>query len=434
MSETATLAPAPTVTPSATETPALTDKLVAAREASRVLATATAQRKNDALEAIAAAVLEGADRILAANELDLAAAGAGGVAEGLQDRLRLTLPRLHGLADAVRQIIALVDPVGQVVRGSTLPNGLNISQVRVPFGVVGAIYEARPNVTIDIAALALKSGNAVVLRGGSAAQNSNAVLVEIIQQAVASVGLPAELVQTIDEFGRAGARELMRARGLVDVLIPRGSADLIQTVVRESQVPVIETGAGIVHVFLDESADLAIAAEIVHNAKTQRPSVCNALETLLVHAGAAERLLPSVLSAVRAAGVTLHGDERTAAIFPDVLPATEDDWATEYLSLDLAVRVVDSIDEAMDHIRRYSTHHTESIVTRDLANSERFLAEVDSAVVMVNASTRFTDGGEFGFGAEVGISTQKLHARGPMGLPELTSTKWIVRGNGQVRG
>lgn len=422
MSETAILAPD------------LTDKLLASRQASRVLATATTQLKNDALEAIARAVIEGSERILAANELDLAHARENGVGEGLQDRLRLSRPRLEALADAVRQIIALVDPVGQVVRGSTLPNGLRISQVRVPFGVIGAIYEARPNVTIDIAALALKSGNAVVLRGGSAAQNSNGVLVELIQQALASVGLPSEVVQTIDEFGRPGATELMRARGLVDVLIPRGSADLIQTVVRESQVPVIETGAGIVHVFLDESADAETATDIVHNAKTQRPSVCNALETLLVHAAAAERLLPPVLSALRASGVTLHGDERTATVFADVLPATEDDWATEYMSLDLAVRVVDSIDEALDHIRRYSTHHTESIVTRDLANSERFLAEVDSAVVMVNASTRFTDGGEFGFGAEVGISTQKLHARGPMGLPELTSTKWIVRGDGQVRG
>ncbi|TQL47789.1 glutamate-5-semialdehyde dehydrogenase [Homoserinimonas aerilata] len=408
-------------------------KLLAAREASRSLATATAQVKNDALEAIARAVLSGAERVIAANELDLEAGRQAGLSEGLQDRLRLDLARLEGLADAVRDVAALVDPVGQVVRGSTLPNGLGLTQVRVPFGVVGAIYEARPNVTIDIAALALKSGNAVVLRGGSAAQNSNGVLVELIQQAIASVGLPSELVQTIDEFGREGATQLMRSRGLIDVLIPRGSANLIQTVVRESQVPVIETGDGIVHVFLDESADADLAAAIVHNAKTQRPSVCNALETLLVHSAAAERLLPGVLGGLRASGVTIHGDERTAAVFPDVVPASEDDWATEYMSLDLAVRVVDGLDEAMEHIRRYSTHHTESIITQSLANSERFLAEVDSAVVMVNASTRFTDGGEFGFGAEVGISTQKLHARGPMGLPELTSTKWIVRGTGQVR-
>ena len=415
-------------------TPTLQQKLVASRHASRALATATTQLKNDALEAIAAAVLGNADRILAANELDLANGRENGLSEGLQDRLRLDEARLDGLAAAVRDIAALADPVGRVVQGSSLPNGLALTQVRVPFGVVGAIYEARPNVTIDIASLALKSGNAVVLRGGSAAIHSNTALVQIIQDAVSSVGLPGELVQGIDEFGRDGATELMRSRGLIDVLIPRGSADLIQTVVHESQVPVIETGAGVVHVYLDASADVSAAVEIVHNAKTHRPSVCNAAETLLVHADAAERLLPAVLTALRESGVTLHADDRTAAIFADVMPATEEDWATEYLSLDLAVRVVNDLDGALDHIRQYSTHHTETIVTSDLASSERFLAEVDSAVVMVNASTRFTDGGEFGFGAEVGISTQKLHARGPMGLPELTSTKWIVRGSGQVRG
>jgi len=319
------------------------------------------------------------------------------------------------------------------VRGSTLENGLHLTQVRVPFGVVGAIYEARPNVTIDIAALALKSGNAVVLRGGSAAENTNRVLVEVIQSALVEAGVPAEAVQTIDEFGREGATALMTARGYVDVLIPRGSAALINTVVSESTVPVIETGAGVVHVFLDSSADLDMATAIVHNSKVQRPSVCNALETLLVHEDAAARLLPGVLAALRASGVTIHADARALALFPDAVEATEDDWSTEYMTLDLAVRVVADVDEAMEHIRRYSTHHTESIITNDLANAERFLGEVDSAAVMVNASTRFTDGGEFGFGAEVGISTQKLHARGPMGLPELTSTKWLVRGNGQVR-
>jgi glutamate-5-semialdehyde dehydrogenase len=303
----------------------------------------------------------------------------------------------------------------------------------VPFGVVGAIYEARPNVTIDIAALALKSGNAVVLRGGTAAENTNRVLVDVIQEALESAGLPIETVQTIDEFGREGAVELMKARGFVDVLIPRGSAALINSVVAESKVPVIETGAGVVHIFLDASADLDMAIEIVHNSKVQRPSVCNALETLLVDEASALRLLPSVLARLRASGVTIHGDERTLAIFPDAVPATEDDWSTEYMSLDVAVRIVDGVDAALEHIRTYSTHHTESIVTNDLGRAEKFLAEVDSAVVMVNASTRFTDGGEFGFGAEVGISTQKLHARGPMGLPELTSTKWVVRGTGQVR-
>jgi len=410
-----------------------TEKLEAARTASTVLATTKADVKNAALLAIAAAVVAGADRILPANELDLANGRENGLSVGLQDRLRLDAARLAGLADAVEQIAALTDPVGEVVRGSTLPNGVSLSQVRVPFGVIGAIYEARPNVTIDIAALALKSGNAVVLRGGSAAENSNRVLVEIIQEALASVGLPVESVQTIDEFGRDGAKQLMQARGLVDVLIPRGSANLINTVVTESTVPVIETGAGVVHVYLDESADVEMAVEVVSNSKVQRPSVCNALETLLVHESAAARVLPPVLSRLRELGVTLHSDETALAIFPDAEPATDDDWSTEYMSLDLAVRVVPDLDGAVDHIRRYSTHHTESIVTNDLARAERFLAEVDSAVVMINASTRFTDGGEFGFGAEVGISTQKLHARGPMGLPELTSTKWIVRGSGQVR-
>jgi glutamate-5-semialdehyde dehydrogenase len=410
-----------------------TEKLTAAREAARQLATATAGEKNAALDAIADAVLAHQEPILAANELDLARGRETGMTEGLQDRLRFTPSRLEGLATAVREVVALPDPVGDVVRGSTLANGLQLTQTRVPFGVVGAIYEARPNVTIDIAALALKSGNAAVLRGGTAAENTNRVLVDVIQGALTSAGLPAASVQTIDEFGRDGAKQLMRARGFVDVLIPRGSADLINSVVAESTVPVIETGAGVVHVYLDESADTDMAVEIVHNAKVQRPSVCNALETLLVHAASAPRLLPPVLARLREAGVTIHADERTLALFPDAVAATDDDWGTEYMSLDLAVRVVDDLDEALEHIRTYSTHHTESIITNDLGRAERFLAEVDSAVVMVNASTRFTDGGEFGFGAEVGISTQKLHARGPMGLPELTSTKWVVRGAGQVR-
>jgi glutamate-5-semialdehyde dehydrogenase len=414
--------------------PTFTEKLTSAREAARVLATVTSAQKNAALHAIADAVMRNESRILPANELDLANGRENGLGEGLQDRLRLDTKRLAGLASAVLEIADLIDPVGQVVRGSVLPNGLNVTQVRVPFGVVGAIYEARPNVTVDIAALALKSGNAVVLRGGSAAENTNRVLVDVIQSALMEAGLPIESVQTIDEFGRDGATQLMRARGFVDVLIPRGSANLINSVVAQSTVPVIETGAGVVHVYLDESADLTTSVEVVHNAKVQRPSVCNALETLLVNAASAERLLPPVLARLREAGVTVHADERARAIFPDAVPATDDDWATEYMSLDLAVAVVDDLDAALHHIRTYSTHHTESIITNDLARAERFLAEVDSAVVMVNASTRFTDGGEFGFGAEVGISTQKLHARGPMGLPELTSTKWVVRGSGQVRG
>ncbi|MEJ3404045.1 glutamate-5-semialdehyde dehydrogenase [Rathayibacter sp. YIM 133350] len=413
--------------------PGFSERLDAARSAALRLATATTQQKNAALSAIANALRSAAGEIIAANARDLENGEGNGLSAGLLDRLRLDEGRVGALADAVEQIIVLTDPVGEVVRGSTLPNGVRISEVRVPFGVVGAIYEARPNVTVDIAALALKSGNAAVLRGGSAAENSNGALVSLIQGALASAGLPGEAVQTIDDFGRDGATALMQARGYVDVLIPRGSADLINTVVTQSTVPVIETGAGVVHIFLDESATPSWAVDIVHNAKTQRPSVCNTVETVLVHEGAAERLLPAVLDRLAEAGVTVHGDEATRAIWPRAVAATAEDWGTEYMSLDVTVGVVPSLDEAIQHIRRYSTRHTESIITNDLANAERFLNEVDSATVMVNASTRFSDGGEFGFGAEVGISTQKLHARGPMGLPELTSTKWVVRGSGQVR-
>ncbi|MCP2030666.1 glutamate-5-semialdehyde dehydrogenase [Okibacterium sp. HSC-33S16] len=409
------------------------ERLLIAREASRLLATASGELKNAALEAIAVGLAEASGKILAANAKDLDSGEKKGLTSGLLDRLRLDGARLTALSDSVREIAALTDPIGQSVRGSRLPNGVRIDQIRVPFGVVGAIYEARPNVTVDIAALALKSGNAVVLRGGSAAENTNGQLVEVIQDALGAVGLPSGAVQTIDEFGRDGANRLMQARGLVDVLIPRGSASLIQTVVTESRVPVIETGAGVVHIYLDETARADWAADIVHNAKVQRPSVCNAVETVLVHASAAERLLPSVLRTLAEAGVTIHGDEITRSIWPDALPATNEDWSTEHMSLEISVRVVDDMTEAIDHIRTFSTGHTESIITESVSNAERFLAEVDSAVVMVNASTRFTDGGEFGFGAEVGISTQKLHARGPMGVSELTSTKWTVRGTGQVR-
>ncbi|PWC08183.1 glutamate-5-semialdehyde dehydrogenase [Mycetocola zhujimingii] len=410
------------------------ERLLRARDASRVLATASGDLKNAALEAMAVGLSEASEKILAANAKDLENGRANGLAVGLLDRLRLDESRLDALAVAIREIMVLTDPIGQSVRGSRLPNGVRIDQIRVPFGVVGAIYEARPNVTIDIAALAVKSGNAVVLRGGSAAENTNGRLVEVIQDALGSVGLPSGAAQTIDEFGRDGATRLMQARGLVDVLVPRGSASLIQAVVTESRVPVIETGAGVVHIYLDESAREDWATDIVHNAKVQRPSVCNAVETVLVHAAAADRLLPGVLARLAESGVTIHADDATRAIWPDALVATEEDWATEHMSLDISVRVVDGLDEAIDHISQYSTGHTESIITESVSSAERFLAEVDSAVVMVNASTRFTDGGEFGFGAEVGISTQKLHARGPMGVSELTSTKWTVRGTGQVRG
>ncbi|MGK0715953.1 glutamate-5-semialdehyde dehydrogenase [Leucobacter sp. W1153] len=409
------------------------DRLESARLASRGLAQATTAQKNAALAAIADAIEAGVDQVVAANKIDLDRGREAGLTDGLLDRLLLDEARLRGLADAVRDVIALPDPIGQLVRGSTLANGIQISQVRVPFGVIGAIYEARPNVTVDIAALALKSGNGVVLRGGSAAENSNRELVRVIQQAISTAGLDGGAVQTIDDFGRDGANRLMRARGFVDVLIPRGSAGLISTVVQESTVPVIETGSGIVHVFVDASADAEKAVAIVRNAKTHRPSVCNAAETLLVHRDAARQLLPRLADELVGAGVVLTGDESSRSLVDTIGEAGEVVWATEHLALEMGVRVVDSLDEALAHIERYSTRHTEAIITEDYASAQRFLAEVDSAVVMVNASTRFTDGGEFGFGAEVGISTQKLHARGPMGLQELTSTKWLVRGDGQIR-
>jgi glutamate-5-semialdehyde dehydrogenase len=418
---------------SPTATGQLVPILEASRSASLALAAASTEVKDRALHNVAEALRGNVDQIVAANRIDLAAGAANDLSAGMLDRLTLTESRIEGLAGAVEQIALLTDPVGQIVRGSSLPNGVKISQVRVPFGVVGVIYEARPNVTVDIAAIAIKSGNAVVLRGGSAAENTNRVLVGLLQGAIETAGVPAEAVQTIDPFGREGATALMQARGHVDVLIPRGSAGLIQAVVDQSTVPVIETGAGVVHIFLDDSANADWAVDIVHNSKVQRPSVCNAVETVLVHRAAAQRLLPAVLNRLAGSGVTIHGDERVREIFPAAVPATAQDWGTEYMGLELAVAVVDSLDDAIAHIRRYSTGHTESIITNDIINSERFLTEVDSAAVMVNASTRFTDGGEFGFGAEVGISTQKLHARGPMGLSELTSTKWIVRGTGQVR-
>lgn len=407
--------------------------LTSAKDASFALRTASAQVRDHALAAIAKTLATHVEEIVAANAEDLARGRDQGMSEALQDRLRLTPERIGALVNSVSDIRALADPVGNVVRGMTLPNGLQVSQVRVPFGVVGAIYEARPNVTIDIAALGLKSGNAVVLRGGSAAESSNGALIALMQDALASVGLPPAAITSVDAFGRDGALAMMKGRGLIDVLIPRGSAALIDTVVSTSTVPVIETGSGVVHIFVDDTAEVTEAIEIIHNAKVQRPSVCNAVETVLVHRQIADALLPALGQRLSASGVTLHGDSRVQALLPDALKATEEDWAAEYLSLDLAIRVVDSLEEALGHIDTYSTHHTEAILTGTMVHAERFLQEVDSASVIVNASTRFTDGGEFGFGAEVGISTQKLHARGPMGLPELTSTKWIVRGSGQIR-
>ncbi len=410
------------------------DRLRLAKDAARETARLTSDDKVRALLRIARSLEERSAEIIAANDRDTARGREDGIGDALIDRLRLDEQRVAALASAVREIAALPDPVGQVVGGHRMANGVSLEQIRVPFGVVGAIYEARPNVTVDIASLALRSGNAIVLRGGSAAKESNTTLVAIMREALAAEGVTAEAIQSVDDFGRDGAAALMHGRGFIDVLVPRGSAALIDTVVTESTVPVIETGAGNVHIVLDATAPEEWARDIIVNAKVQRPSVCNAVETVLVLRPAAERLVPSVTAALQHEGVTVHGDNTVASLADDIVPATEADWATEYLSLDIAMRVVDSLDEALAHIRTYSTGHTESIITTDTRNAERFLAEVDSAVVMANASTRFTDGGEFGFGAEVGISTQKLHARGPMGLSELTSTKWLARGAGQTRG
>ena len=409
------------------------ERIKLAKTASASLAIASTIQKNDALEQIANLLVASEKDIVSANLKDLERAKSEGLSVGLQDRLMLNKDRISALANSIREIVALPDPIGESVRGMSLPNGLKLSQVRVPFGVVGAIYEARPNVTVDISALALKSGNAVVLRGGTAAENTNIALVKVIQQGLAKAGLSGDLVQTVDDFGREGASAMMSARGLIDVLIPRGSAGLIKAVVEDSKVPVIETGDGVTHLFIDESANPEWSVEIVHNSKVQRPATCNALETLLVHESVANTILPKVLSKLAESGVTIHGDDATRAVFPAAVAAVEADWSAEYYSLDLAVKVVSGLEQALQHIAKYSTHHTEVIITDSAANAERFLAEVDSAVVMVNAATRFTDGGQFGFGAEVGISTQKLHARGPMGLSELTSTKWLVRGSGQTR-
>ena len=409
----------------------------AARVASRRLALLTRAEKDEALLAMADALDTASEEIIAANDGDIARGRAEGLAEGLLDRLRLDLPRVQAVAQALRDIASLPDPVGEVVRGSTLANGLQIRQLRVPMGVVAMIYEARPNVTVDAAGLALKSGNAVVLRGGSAAGGSNRVLVTVLRAALESQGLPPDAITLLDEGGRDAVRALMTARGLVDVLIPRGGADLIQTVVRESTVPVIETGVGNCHVYVDAAADLYKALAIAVNSKTHRVSVCNAAESLLVHRSIASSFLPKALAQLGWEGVTIHGDAEIELLAKQegaaYSLATDEDFAREYLSLDISVRIVDSLDEALAHVQKYGTGHTEAIVTEDRAAARRWTAEVDAAAVMVNASTRFTDGGEFGFGAEIGISTQKLHARGPMGLAELTTTKWIVEGDGQIR-
>ena len=403
-----------------------------AREASLGLALATRARKDQALQAMAEGLLAASATVLAANAEDVRRAEQGGTPPNIVDRLRLTDERLAGMAQGLRDVAGLPDPVGEVVRGSTLANGLELRQVRVPFGVVGIIYEARPNVTADAAGICLKSGNAVLLRGSSSALRSNTEIVRVLREAAEASGLPADVVQLVPGEGHDPAKALMRARGLVDVLIPRGGAGLIRSVVEESTVPVIETGVGNCHVYVDRDADLDQALAIVLNAKTHRPSVCNAAESLLVHADVADEFLPRVVTALQDAGVTVHGDDRFG-VLDGVVPATDEDWDREYLSLDIAAAVVPDLDAALAHIRTHSSGHTEAIVTRSQQAARRFTAAVDAAAVLVNASTRFTDGGEFGFGAEIGISTQKLHARGPMGLPEMTSTKYVVTGEGHVR-
>src|SRR4051795_8823862 len=403
-----------------------------ARVAAIDLAAATRAEKDAALLLMADRLGERSDDIVAANAVDVDNARTAGLSEAMIDRLTLTPARVTAMADGLRQLAGLPDPVGDVVRGSTLANGLELRQIRVPFGVVGIIYEGRPNVTADAAGICLKSGNAVLLRGSSSARRSNEAIVSVLRAGADAAGLPADAVQLVPGEGHEAAKALMRARGLVDVLIPRGGAGLIRSVVEESTVPVIETGVGNCHVYVDAAANLDRALRIVLNAKTHRTSVCNAAESLLVHAAVADRFVPAVVAALQGAGVTVHGDEAFAAC-DGVLPATEQDYAEEYLSLDISAAVVPDLEAAVRHIRAYSSGHTEAIVTESQVAARRFTAAVDSAAVMVNASTRFTDGAEFGFGAEIGISTQKLHARGPMGLPEMTSTKYVVTGDGHVR-
>jgi glutamate-5-semialdehyde dehydrogenase len=417
------------------ELPLIGASVLRARAAARVLRTLPTDVKDGALSAMADALVERTDEVLAANALDVEAAAADGTPASVLDRLRLDAGRVAGVAAALRELVALPDPVGDVVRGSRLPNGLQLRQVRVPFGVVGIVYEARPNVTVDAAGLCLKSGNAALLRGSASAYRTNAALVAVLSEAAQKAGLPEGSVELLPA-DRASVGELLSARGHVDLVIPRGGASLIQRVVREAQVPVIETGVGNCHVYVDASADAAMAEAIVLNSKTHRVSVCNAAETLLVHRDVP--FLPRLLSALADAGVTLHGDPAVVelaarAAHGAVVPATDEDWATEYLSMDMAVRVVDDLPTALEHIARWGSGHSEAIVADSATAIAAFTAGVDAAAVLVNASTRFTDGGEFGFGAEIGISTQKLHARGPLGLPELTSTTYVVTGSGHTR-
>lgn len=406
---------------------------VKAKEASRFLMTA-GSKKDEALNAIAKALRENADKIIKANDIDIENGKKAGLTKSLLDRLKLTEERINGMADGVSEVASLADPVGRVLDGRTLKNGLQIERVTVPMGVIGIIFEARPNVTSDAAALCLKAGSAVILRGGKEAINSNKAIAEIMRDAINGAGLPRACVSLVKDTTRQSATELMQLSDYLDVLIPRGGAGLIKSVVENAKVPVIETGVGNCHVYVDKSADVDMAKSIIFNAKTSRPSVCNAIETVLVHKDIAEKALPEIKAELDKMNVEIRGCERTRAILGDsVVPATENDYAIEFLDYILAIKVVDSLDDALAHIAKYSTGHSESIITSDYESANKFTACVDSAAVYVNASTRFTDGGEFGLGAEIGISTQKLHARGPMGLNELTSSKFIIRGNGQIR-
>ena len=408
-------------------------KAQAAKQAAAKLAVTSTAVKNAALLAMAAALEAQQADILAANERDMTAAAAKGMKSSMLDRLKLTAERISGMADGLRQVAGLADPVGNVIDGKTLPNGLHITKIRVPLGVIGIIYEARPNVTADAAGLCLKSGNAVILKGGSEAMESNKTVAAILAQAAEGAGIPAGSIQFIDTSDRQAVQDLIHMNGLVDVVIPRGGAGLIQAVVRNASVPVIETGAGVCHTYVDKDADVEMAMKIAFNAKVQRPSVCNAMETLLVHKDIADKFLPMMLMMYNSSAVEIRGDEAVQEYSGQVHPATEEDWSTEYGDLRLSVKIVDSIEEAMAHIAKYGTGHSECIVTNNYQAAQLFQYTVDAAAVYVNASTRFTDGNEFGFGAEIGISTQKLHARGPMALPELTSTKYLINGNGQVR-
>mgnify|MGYP001379783605 CR=1 FL=1 len=404
-----------------------------AKEAEKTLMVASSEKKNQALKKIAEGLIENTDKIIEANKVDLENGEKNGMAKSMLDRLKLDKERIEGMAKGVLDVATLPEPVGRILSATERPNGLRIEKVSTPIGVIAVIFEARPNVTSDAAALCLKSGNTVILRGGKEAINSNKTIAKVMRQAVKEAGMPEDVIQLVEDTSRESANELMKMNEYVDVLIPRGGAGLIQAVVKNATVPVIETGVGNCHIYIDKNADLKKAVDIVFNAKTSRPSVCNAAESLLIHKDIAKEALVAIKNKLDEKDVTLVGDSKAREIIPDMEKATDADWATEYLDYKMSVKIVDSVEEAIDHIYKYSTGHSECIVTENAGTAEKFMNQVDSAAVYLNASTRFTDGGEFGFGAEIGISTQKLHARGPMGLKELTTTKYIIYGNGQVR-